>query len=77
MIGYRKDWSLKPAGAAYRDLVLGERRTDEKGTANAQGTFSLPGFLGIYDLDVSRGTDEKCSRCTLEAGGSQVVVTLG
>jgi hypothetical protein len=30
LVGYRKDWSLKPAGAAYRDLVLGDWRTDEK-----------------------------------------------
>ena len=34
---YRRDWSLKPAGAAYRDLVLKTWRTDASGKTGADG----------------------------------------
>ena len=52
---YREDWSEKPAGKAYRDLVEREWRTHVAGATNAEGTYELRGFLGEYDVSVTVG----------------------
>ena len=42
----RRDWSLKPNGEVYKDLVFKRRWTNTDGKTGAQGTFALRGFLG-------------------------------
>jgi len=49
---FREDWSVKPNGQAYMDLVLGEWWTHEAGKTNAQGVFTVRGFLGDYEIAV-------------------------
>jgi hypothetical protein len=51
---YRQDWSLKPSGEAIRELLLKTWCTDARGTTDAQGTFTVCGFLGEYMIQVSR-----------------------
>lgn len=73
---YRNDWSLKPAGQAYRDLVLGKWRTDEQGQTDKKGGFSTRGFLGAYDIEVKVGDQVKTVQAELKKGGSRVEVKL-
>ncbi|HEU4582567.1 MAG TPA: endo-1,4-beta-xylanase [Polyangiaceae bacterium] len=73
---YRGDWSLKPGGQAYRDLVFGKWRTQEQGTTDAAGQFKLRGFKGNYDVEVKRGSDTRTVKATLADGGSRLDVKL-
>jgi GH35 family endo-1,4-beta-xylanase len=73
---YRRDWSLKPAGEAYRELVKKQWNTEQTLRTNGQGTVSLQGFLGSYDIVVTLKGQTKAAKATLVAGGSKVTVTL-
>jgi endo-1,4-beta-xylanase len=73
---YHPDWSLKPGGKAYRDLVLGEWRTDVAGATDTTGTFKTRGFLGRYAIEVTLGGKTERVKGELAAGGSEVVVKL-
>ena len=73
---YRADWSLKPGGQAYRDLVLGKWRTDEHGSTDASGQFKLRGFKGSYDVEVKRGSQTRTVKAALADGGARVDVKL-
>ncbi len=73
---YRKDWSLKPAGQAYRDLVLGEWRTNAKGETNDSGAYNTRGFLGEYEVTVTSGSKQKVVQASLVATGTQIGVAL-
>jgi hypothetical protein len=52
---YRRDWSLKPNGQAYRDLVFGQWWTDVNGDTDTNGVYSTRGFKGTYRLTVAHG----------------------
>jgi GH35 family endo-1,4-beta-xylanase len=73
---YRKDWSLKPAGQAYRDLVLGRWQTNAKGETDDSGSYGTRGFLGEYEVNVSSGGKQKTVQAALSATGAQVSITL-
>ncbi|HVR20488.1 MAG TPA: endo-1,4-beta-xylanase, partial [Polyangiaceae bacterium] len=73
---YSKDWSQKPAGRAYRDLVLGQWRTAASGKTDKTGAFATRGFFGEYEITVSFGGRKKVSRATLGASGSSAAVIL-
>jgi len=45
---FRKDWSLKPSGQVYRDLVFKKWWTDQTSPADAAGNVKTRGFLGDY-----------------------------
>ncbi|MEO8179245.1 MAG: endo-1,4-beta-xylanase [Deltaproteobacteria bacterium] len=73
---YSADWSLKPGGQAYRDLVFGKWRTAEQGSTNASGQFKLRGFKGDYAVEVKRGSETRSVKATLADGGSRLDVKL-
>lgn len=52
---YRKDWTEKPNGAAYRKLVQETWHTDESGVTDADGKWSTRGFYGRYAVTVTVG----------------------
>ncbi len=47
---YRRDWSIKPAGKVFEDLVLKEWRTDVTVKTDEKGMAIVRGFLGEYEL---------------------------
>ncbi len=47
---YRRDWTRKPNGQAWRDLILSEWRTNQTIAADASGVVRFRGFLGDYDV---------------------------
>ena len=73
---YRDDFSLKPGGQAYKDLVLGKWRTDEKGSTDAQGVFETRGFKGSYDIVVKAGNRTETLQGVLAEGGSRIDVKI-
>jgi GH35 family endo-1,4-beta-xylanase len=73
---YREDWSLKPGGQAYRDLVLGKWRTVADGTTDAAGQFKTRGFKGKYDIVVKVGDQSHTVKGTLGDGGSRIDVKI-
>jgi endo-1,4-beta-xylanase len=73
---YAKDWSEKPAGRSYRELVLGKWRTLASGKSDATGAFATRGFLGEYEITVTQGAKRKAVRATLGSSGSTAAVIL-
>jgi endo-1,4-beta-xylanase len=60
---YRRDWSEKPNGRVWRQLVTQTWRTRDSGNTDAHGVWSFRGYQGDY-------------RVTVEQGGRQVVAEL-
>lgn len=52
---FRRDWSIKPNGQAYRDLVFRDWWTDVTTTTNAEGKASLRAFRGQYRVTATAG----------------------
>jgi len=73
---YGADWTLKPGGKAYRDLVLGEWKTRLRGKTDGEGRFSGRGFLGDYEIKVTRAGAAKTLRHSLGSSGTTAKVTL-
>jgi GH35 family endo-1,4-beta-xylanase len=73
---YAKDWSEKPAGRAYRELVLGRWRSAASGRTDEKGAFATRGFHGEYEITVTIGTRKKAVRAVLAPTGSSSVVIL-
>jgi GH35 family endo-1,4-beta-xylanase len=48
-------WALKESGRQYIDLVYNKWRTRESGTTGADGSWSVRGYYGDYDITVSVG----------------------
>jgi hypothetical protein len=63
---FREDWSLKPAGQIYKDLVLEEWRTQNSGPTDGKGVYQTRGFHGRYKITA-----------TSQVGSSEKVVELG
>ncbi len=70
---YRADWSLRPAGQAWRDLVFRDWWTNADGVAAANGTFKTRGFLGDYEIEVESGGKKTTVKARIEKAGSRVV----
>jgi endo-1,4-beta-xylanase len=73
---YRRDWSLKPAGEAWNDLVLGQWWTEETGETDAEGQFATRGFLGEYAVTVTHGNKSRTVEASLSREGATVQVGL-
>ena len=73
---YRADWSLRPAGQAWRDLVFRDWWTKADGVAAADGTFKTRGFLGDYEIEVESGGKKVTAKARLEKAGTRVEVAL-
>jgi endo-1,4-beta-xylanase len=52
---YRKDWTEKPNGAAFRKLVHETWTTDATGTTDENGRWGVRGFYGRYTVTVTMG----------------------
>jgi GH35 family endo-1,4-beta-xylanase len=72
---FRKDWTLRPHGQAFVDLMQ-QWSTHETGTTNPAGEFSARGFLGTYAVQASVDGQPTQSTFKLDAQGGQCVVRL-
>ena len=73
----RKDWSLKPNGEAWIDLVHKRWTTDAQGKTGSDGAYKVRGFLGEYEITVASGGKSKTLKASLPHDGATVKVTLG
>lgn len=69
---YRKDWTEKPNGTAYRKLVKETWHTDETGKTDERGAWSTRGFYGRYEITVTAGGKEQRVIVKHEAGGAGI-----
>lgn len=54
---FYQDWTLKPAGATFIDMVYNEWWTEEEGITNANGEFDVRGFKGTYQVTIDCGDE--------------------
>lgn len=73
---YRRDWTLKPNGQAYRDLVFKDWWTNSDGKTSAKGTYTARGFLGDYDVIIEAAGKKTSVPVRLTRGGAPIRVTL-
>ena len=74
---YRKDWSIKPNGKAWEDLVLRQWRTEVTGKSDNKGKFSTRGFLGTYKIEVMHNGKKKVlDNVKLEKTGTTLRVVV-
>lgn len=52
---FRRDWTLKPAGLGWSNLVLKEWMTTTNVVTGLDGKAAFRGFKGEYDVEVSAG----------------------
>ncbi len=73
---YRQDWTIKPNGEVYRDLVLGEWWTDVEALSNADGVLLTRGILGDYTISATKNGRTASVAVTLERDGASVEIQL-
>ncbi|MFZ4767339.1 MAG: glycoside hydrolase, partial [Roseimicrobium sp.] len=52
---WRTDWTEKPNGAVWRDLIWKRWHTADTGATSAAGTFTTRGHRGLYEVRVTTG----------------------
>ncbi len=73
---YRGDWSEKPNGVVYRDLVLDKWMTRTTVSTNDAGRGSARGFYGDYRIIAEHNGHTVESTFTLAAGAPAPVIEL-
>lgn len=73
---FRRDWSLKPSGQVWRDLVYDQWWTRAEGVTDERGRFEVRGFLGDYEVEVSAGGQSQKTTLRLSREGARVKVEL-
>jgi GH35 family endo-1,4-beta-xylanase len=73
---WRRDWSIKPAGRVWLDLVRKQWWTDESGDTDAEGAWSVRGFHGDYELSVSAGGKSRSKKVRLGPEGATVRIRM-
>jgi endo-1,4-beta-xylanase len=73
---FHRDWSPKPAGESYRELVKKTWHTEATLRTDGGGAILVRGFLGTYAIDVTVGAKQQTATGTLTSGGSTIVVTM-
>lgn len=71
---YRADWSVKPAGQAWLDLVTKRWWTDAALETAADGTARTRGFLGDYEITVTHSGTTKTVPVKLTKDGAKIGV---
>ncbi|WP_420458434.1 endo-1,4-beta-xylanase [Neolewinella sp.] len=74
---YNLDWSLKPSGRAYFDLVKDRWRTDTTLVAGQDGPISLEAFRGTYDVYVEYEGQVTQAQTEVAEDGSSLRIVLG
>lgn len=73
---FNSDWSIRPNGQAYEDLVFGDWWTDTRGTSAWGGTFSTRAFQGDYQVMVEYNGQTLLVPATLGPDGVTLTVSV-
>jgi GH35 family endo-1,4-beta-xylanase len=72
----KKDFSLYPQGDMWKQLVTEAWWTREKGTTGANGDYATRGFLGSYEVTVTKGDQSTTQTVELTKEGETLTITL-
>ncbi len=73
---YNSDWSLRPNGEAYMDLVFDEWWTDQSGTTDSEGAFGGRAFKGDHEIVASNGEWYGRAQATFDDENGSAVVQI-
>jgi endo-1,4-beta-xylanase len=73
---YRQDWSIKPNGQAYKDLLFKRWWTNVTGLSNTNGQYGTRGFLGYYKITGTLGAKTVTQTIKLEKTSGEFVIKL-
>jgi endo-1,4-beta-xylanase len=73
---FYEDWTLKPAGKAYKNLVFDKWWTNVDGVTSSAGTFSTRGFLGRYEISAEKDGRKQTVTTDLIHKGLQLKIVL-
>jgi endo-1,4-beta-xylanase len=73
---YESDWTEKPSGKVYEDLVFKTWWTDEKGTTDSDGTRTTRAFFGNYTVTVTNGNEIRQETITFSPDSPALEITL-
>ena len=62
---WSKDWTLRPNGQVWLDLVTREWWTSTEGATDQRGTFKARGFCGDYEITVQAASKVVTRHCHL------------
>lgn len=71
---YDENWTTKPVGEIYRDLVLGRWWTDDVALTNVDGELLTRGFLGDYVITARK--NDLSATTTLNLGRDGISIKL-
>lgn len=71
---WRKDWTIKPSGEVYTDLVFHQWWTDAQGRTDKAGIYRTRGFLGDYQITATRGGSAKTVPAKMLKNGDSVSI---
>jgi GH35 family endo-1,4-beta-xylanase len=70
------DWSIRPHGKAWLDLVKHEWMSALRATTDSAGSTKTRGFLGDYHITVTQGGRTKSTTAHLDRDGTTVTISL-
>lgn len=73
---WRKDWSIKPAGKMWKELVFKTWWTDEEGITGASGNCEFSAFLGDYEIIVKDAGRTVQAKTTVDKSGRPVTINF-
>ena len=73
---WNQDWTLRPHGQVWLDLVTKAWWTNAEGVTAADGKFSTRGFCGDYEIAIQSGKAAVTRRVTLPPTGTVLRVPL-
>ncbi|MCL4202602.1 MAG: endo-1,4-beta-xylanase [Pirellulaceae bacterium] len=73
---FRRDWSVRPAGQVWLDLVHDQWWTRDSGATDASGQRKIRGFLGRYEVTATAEGRSVRDTVTITREGSRLTLTL-
>jgi endo-1,4-beta-xylanase len=73
---YRQDWSIKPNGQVFKDLIFKTWWTNVSGQSDSSGSYSTRGFLGDYDVTVTANGKTVTQKLKLQKNSPELVIKL-
>lgn len=73
---WNRDWTLRPVGEAYLDLVTNRWHTDATLTTGADGTCTVRAFYGTYEIVVSGDSATTAESYDFSDGDKRVEITM-
>jgi GH35 family endo-1,4-beta-xylanase len=73
---FRRDWSLKPNGQVYKDLVFRDWWTNADGATGKNGNYGVRGFRGDYEVSVAWNGKSKTVPVSLDKDDTVIPITI-